>query len=329
MNKEMKFKIISEGLNNSISITCKKYNISRTLYYRWLNRYKANGIDGLSEIKKNFIPANKIDLNTEAALLNLIKQYPHYGPKYLKYLFDELGYNISESAIYNILKRNNLTTKSSRLKFSKKQNIKPPSTFPHLNKMNSGEFWIFWITDYGSFSEVGHVYEYTLFDFKSKISCSRLYKNISFDNFEDILTSTAIPVSKGLNLEMNYLCFLATDNISSHFKKSFISSINKIIAENSFEFQPYILSQSDAKFSLFIEEKNAYTKDSFEFLMPLFNNGLSFERIKLKFQEHIRNYNIHYKINFNNEKYSPLEYHNKITNNKVILPIWAYINRDY
>ena len=84
MKKDFRFKIISDGLKDGVSATCRKYNISRTLYYRWLKRYQANGIDGLKDMQKDFVPVNKTDIHIESALLNLIKDYPHYGPKALK-----------------------------------------------------------------------------------------------------------------------------------------------------------------------------------------------------------------------------------------------------
>lgn len=124
MNKELKFNIISEGLKNGISITCRKHNISRTIYYRWLKRYKANGIEGLDDIKKDFVPLNKTSIDIERKLLNLIRTYPKYGPKAINYLLEEIGINLSESAVYNVMKRHHLTNKESRLKFAKKRSQK-------------------------------------------------------------------------------------------------------------------------------------------------------------------------------------------------------------
>ena len=139
MQKDLRFKIISEGLKDGVSVTCRKYNISRTLYYRWLKRYQSQGIDGLKDIKRDFVPPNKTAVETEKALLGLIKEYPNYGPRALKYLFDELGYEISESAVYNIMKRNKLTKKELRISFSKKQGSKMATSIPPLPQLSSGE----------------------------------------------------------------------------------------------------------------------------------------------------------------------------------------------
>ena len=329
IDKDFKFKIISEGMHSDVSSTCKKYNISRTLYYRWLNRYKSKGLDGLDKIKKDFTPINKINFETETALLNLIKKQPIYGPKYLKYIFNDLGYNISESAIYNIMKRNNLTKKENRIKFAKKQEKQITISIPPLSEINSGECWVFWVTDYGTYKNIGHIFEYTLYDFKSGIACSRLYNEISFNNFEDILTSLAMPVAKTLNLKINSLCLLSSDKILNHSKRSFNSNVNKIILDNSFDFKLCILLEDDINLNIISKLREEYTQGCLSFLIPLIDTDLSFKEIRLKFQAYLRNYNMNYKRKFDTQDFTPVEYHNKTTNNKIVLPMLAYINREY
>lgn len=329
MEKDLKFKIISECLKNGISITCRKYNISRTLYYRWLKRYKAKGIDGLDTVKKNFVPSNKTNIKIENALLNLIKQYPNYGPKSIKYLFDELGYNLSESAIFNIMKRNNLTQKENRIKFAKKQEDKLTTDIPNITELSSGECWIFWITDYGYYKNLGHIYEFTLYDLKSRIACTRLYNEVSFSNFEDILTAIAMPVAKTLNLKIKYLCVFEDSKILKQSIKSFKSNINKIISDNGFDFKINILLDNNKDLEKIDELRKKYTESCLSFLISLINEEISFLELKIKFQGYLRNYNINAKSIFDNEEYSPIEYHNKLTNTKLILPIFAYINRKY
>lgn len=329
MNKDFKFKVITEASTNGVSKTCEKYDISRTLYYRWLNRYKANGIDGLSSSKKDFIPTNKINNEIETALLNLIKQYPTYGPKAIKYLFDDLGYKISESAIYNIMKRNSLSKKEERLKFSRKQQTEVATALPNLNQILSGECWLFWITDYGSYNHLGHIYEYTLFDYKSRIACSRLYNKITFSNFEDILTSTAMPVAKTLNLKISYLCFFQSCKIMNISTKTFNYKINKILDDNGFDFKIHTFMDKSEDLNIVNNLKEQFTEKTSAFLVPLINKGITFLELKLKFQDYIRNYNIADKNIFDIGEYTPIEYHNKLSNTKLILPIWAYIKREY
>lgn len=329
MQKDLRFKIISEGMKNGVSVTCRKYNISRTLYYRWFKRYKSQGIDGLEDIKKDFVPTNKTNIEIENALLNLIREYPHYGPRALKYLFDELGYGISESAVYNIMKRNNLTKKDFRIKFAKKPDHKITTSIPSLTKLNSGECWLFWITDYGYYENLGSIYEYTLYDLKSRIACTRLYSQVSFENFENLLTAVAMPVAQTLHLKINYLCFFKDDKILKRLGKTFKSKISKITADNGFDFNIHILTTRNDDIDTIDALRKKYTEGCLSFLMPLIHEKMTFVELKIKFQDYVRDYNLNYKSIFEDEDFSPVQYHNKLTNTKLILPLWAYIDRKY
>lgn len=328
MQENLRFKIISEGLKDGISITCRKYNISRTIYYRWLKRYKSQGINGLSDQKKNFIPTNKTNTEIENSIFDLIKTYPDYGPRSLKYLLDELGYNISESAVYNVLKRNNLSNKDSRIKFAKKADTTITRIIPAWSELKSGECLIFWITEYGYYENTGNIYAYTFFDLKSKIACTRLYNEISFDNFEDILTAVILSIATTLNLNINYICFFEDRKIFKHSKNIFGSKMNKTLQNHRYDVNMHIINTSE-DIDQINKLKAEYIEGCMSFLMPLINEEFSFTDIKIQFQDYIKNYNINYKTKYDNEWYSPIEYHNKVTNTKLILPIWAYMDRIY
>ena len=41
-----------EWTGESVSIICKRYGTSRKSYYKWKNRYKEKGIEGLSDLSK-------------------------------------------------------------------------------------------------------------------------------------------------------------------------------------------------------------------------------------------------------------------------------------
>ena len=41
-----------EWTGETVSIICKRYGTSRKTYYKWKNRYKQKGIDGLSDLSK-------------------------------------------------------------------------------------------------------------------------------------------------------------------------------------------------------------------------------------------------------------------------------------
>lgn len=329
MKKDFRFKIISDGLKDGVSATCRKYNISRTLYYRWLKRYQANGIDGLKDMQKDFVPVNKTDIHIESALLNLIKDYPHYGPKALKHLFDELGYEISESAIYNIMKRNNLNRQAYRIEFAKQQPTNLTESIPPLEELKSGECWVFWITDYGYFDSIGNIYEYTLFDLKSKIASTRLYTEVSLAHFENLLTALAMPIAQTLHLDVKFLCFLQEDRLVSRLGKTFKSKINSLISDNGLDFKIHILSADSQDISQINSLKEKYTQGCLSFGMPYIHENITFSQLKSKFQGYIKYYNLMAKSTYDQGDYSPTQYHNMMTDTKLILPIWAYMDRPY
>ncbi len=43
-----KLSILQEGENQGVELTCRKYNLSRSLYYRWRNSFTRHGPDGLA-----------------------------------------------------------------------------------------------------------------------------------------------------------------------------------------------------------------------------------------------------------------------------------------
>lgn len=328
MNRDLKFNIISEGQKMGVSVTCEKHNISRTLYYRWLSRYKTLGIKGLDDIEKKFTPLNKTKPEIVSTILGLIKNHPEYGPRSIKYLLEDVGYDISESAVYNVMKRNNLTTKSTRIKFSTKKDKKITRNYPCFDDLKSGECWLFWTTLYGDFESLGKIYEYTIFDYKSKVACTRLYNTLSPECFEDILTAAAIPVAQTLMFDTKHLCFFEDHVIKGKVMDSFISNINGIFQNNGYEVAMHLLKKEDQLVKLDELRKN-YTHQCLSFLMPFIHKSVSFNSLKIHLQKQVRDYNLNFKALYAGEKYTPVEYHVKSTGIDMILPLWAYIDRTY
>lgn len=328
MNAEIKFKIITEGQQCGVSQTCKKYNISRTLYYRWLNRYKSLGIKGLDHITKQFTPANKTSSEIIHTTLSLIKAQPLLGPREVKYRLESIGHHISESAVYNIMKSHQLTTRAQRIEFSRKKDKKVNLNIPTFETLASGECLLFWATYYGVFNGIGNLYEYTILDYKSKIVCTRLYNSLSFTNFIDLLTAVAIPVGHSLSFETKHLCFLDDYKENDSNKNRVFEHICLIAQNSGFDITIHpsneILSHKELQ-----TIREAFTHHCLSFLMPFIHRGVSFKQLKLHLQHHIREYNISYPLVYEDCCCSPIEYHIKSTNTKLILPLWAYIDREY
>lgn len=175
---------------------------------------------------------------------------------------------------------------------------------------------------------MGPIFEYTFFDFKSRVACTRLYNEISFDNFEELLAAVAIPVAQILKFHTKYLCFFQTSKIIKRSRYSFQSKINRSIQANGFDVKIHILNKND-HLDKIDELRKQYTEDCMTFLLPLISKQVTFAELKIEFQQYVRNYNINTRPLFGEEMCSPLEYHNKLTDTKMILPLWAYIERQY
>lgn len=328
MQADLRFKIISEGQKNGISETCRQHGISRTLYYRWLKRYKTHGLKGLEDVEKQFVPVNKTPPEITQTCLNLIKNHPVLGPREIKYRLEDIGYDISESAVYNIMKRHQLTQRAQRLKFSRRKDKKITNSFPELDTLESGSCWLFWITHYGTLSGIGDVYEYTIFDYKSRIACTRLYPTVSLSHFIELLTAVAIPVGQTLNFNIKHLCFFDDYGLKEKNRDQIVNDIHQTVRNCGFDISIHMIpSTSDVK--ALTQLREAYTRYCLGYLTPYIHRNLALRDLKLRLQSHIRDYNISTQIEFEDFKGSPIEYHIHLTNTPMILPLWAYIDREY
>ena len=328
MNHDQRFRIITEGQRNGVSETCQKYAISRTIYYRWLTRYKKSGMAGLVDIKHHAAPVNKISDEMANLVLSLIRTYPTYGPRELMYRIKDMGYQLSESAIYQFMRRNHLSTRDKRLKFvsKRKQIVSTPSL--DIQHLLNDDCWLIWITPYGKFDHLGQIYEYTIFDYQSHIACSRLYQSMSVTCFEDLLTAVAIPVAQSLRLDTHHFCFMQDLEIVASRKQSILDGIEQVLSTGNLEGQMHVLTSSK-DFPMAYEKRMQYTQMILSHLMASLNGTVSFDDIKLELQKCIRDYNLNQKQVFPIGTYTPIEYHAVTKKFDVVLPLWAYIDRPY
>ena len=118
-----KYRILKHAMKDkNVSRTCQLFGISRATFYNWNRAYTKHGISGLElkEPQKPTMP-NKVSVETEQRILTYVVQFPDDGPKRIYYELKSEGLLIGESGIYNVLKRNSLTTKASRIAYSKKK----------------------------------------------------------------------------------------------------------------------------------------------------------------------------------------------------------------
>jgi transposase InsO family protein len=108
--EKMEIITLMENSKLSVKATLKELGINRSTFYLWYRRYQEYGYDGLANSYKrpqqfwNEIPEVERERVVRTAL-----QKAELSPRELAYhITDELGYYISESSVYRILKTHDL-----------------------------------------------------------------------------------------------------------------------------------------------------------------------------------------------------------------------------
>src|SRR4028118_1171546 len=94
----------------NVAKTCRYYGISRTLFYQWRKRYKAEGLDGLRD--RSHTP-HRFHNATPAEIVQKIlhlRQHYHFGPwRIHTYLLRYHRIKIGKSTVFHILQRHGLS----------------------------------------------------------------------------------------------------------------------------------------------------------------------------------------------------------------------------
>jgi transposase InsO family protein len=115
-----KFNLIheKEWFGDTVSIICKRYGVSRKTYYKWNNRYKQKGIEGLSENSRRShnIRYRKVTSEIEETILDL-RLCKRFGCNRIKFRLKRIiGLSLSTRTIYKVLKRHGLNILKCRAK---------------------------------------------------------------------------------------------------------------------------------------------------------------------------------------------------------------------
>jgi transposase InsO family protein len=112
-----------EWTGETVSIICKRYGTSRKTYYKWKNRYKQKGIDGLSDVSRrpHNIKYNKLTSEIQETILDL-RLTKRFGCSRIKFrLKRSIGLSLSTRSIYKILKRYGLNILKCQARISYKR----------------------------------------------------------------------------------------------------------------------------------------------------------------------------------------------------------------
>lgn len=113
---------------DNVTLTCRHFDIQRSLFYKWYGRYQRLGIKGLENQsrKPNQYRQSKIPLEYIGAVRKLRKQYPYFSKYKLAVILKrDFDIDLSDSTIGRIIKKYNLffrtpyRSKKNRMKYSR------------------------------------------------------------------------------------------------------------------------------------------------------------------------------------------------------------------
>ncbi|MBT8763118.1 helix-turn-helix domain containing protein, partial [Desulfohalobiaceae bacterium Ax17] len=91
----------------SVSLTCRKFDIPRSTFYHWYKRYQESGSDGLADLsrKPHNLAKTKVTKEHEQIILTLRSMYK-WGPQRIAtFLQREHGLSFAKSTIWRILQK--------------------------------------------------------------------------------------------------------------------------------------------------------------------------------------------------------------------------------
>ena len=95
-----------EEETGNVAMTCRYFGISRQLYYTWLRRYRAEGLEGLRARSRRPHSHPKATSTDVVGKIIHLRQNYHFGPdKIQMYLKRYHDVDISKSGVWRILKR--------------------------------------------------------------------------------------------------------------------------------------------------------------------------------------------------------------------------------
>ena len=156
----------------------RELGVPRSTYYRWLRRSEQRGLD--DDAGRGKPPWNRMTSGEVDHVLTAAREMPELSPGQLaSWVTDNMGFSVSESTVYRILRREGLVKRPEmRLAAGKEYHRK--TTGPHQ----------MWATDASYFRVVGWGYYYlvtVMDDYSRFILAWRLQRDMTSDSFIEVV----------------------------------------------------------------------------------------------------------------------------------------------
>jgi RNA-directed DNA polymerase len=162
--------------------TIAELGLSRSTFYRWQQRYRAQGEVGLVDRKPE--PGavwNRLRPAEQTAILETALQQPDLSPRELAcQVTDHAGFTVSEASVYRVLKRHGLNRSIALVGFPAGKEFRVKTTAP--NQM--------WQSDASYYFVVGWGWYYSievLDDFSRFVLASDLKPDMTADSISDVV----------------------------------------------------------------------------------------------------------------------------------------------
>jgi putative transposase len=162
--------------------TIAELGLSRSTFYRWQRRYRAQGEVGLVDRKPE--PGavwNRLRPAEQTAILETALQQPDLSPRELAcQVTDQAGFTVSEATVYRVLKRHGLNRSITLVGFPAGKEFRVKTTAPNQ----------LWQSDASYYFVVGWGWYYSievLDDFSRFVLASDLKPDMTADSISDVV----------------------------------------------------------------------------------------------------------------------------------------------
>ncbi len=113
--QRVRFVVAAFRREKPLGALCAEFGVSRPTGYRWLERYRAHGVEGIAEHSRrpHRSPAQTA-VEREQQVVEMRLRYPDWGARKLQVLLDRDGIALTRSTIHRILLRYDLVRERDR-----------------------------------------------------------------------------------------------------------------------------------------------------------------------------------------------------------------------
>ena len=186
--------------------TLSELEVNRSTFYQWYRRYEQDGYDGLASKKPN--PKkfwNRIPAVEKEHIVSIALQKPDKTPRELAWhITDKMGYFISESSVYRILKAEDLVPSPAYIVMAASDEFRHKTTRVHE----------LWQTDFTYLKVIGWGWYFlgsVLDDYSRYIIAWKLFQTMSAGDVKELL-DMAITKTGIEHVAVKYRPRLLSDN---------------------------------------------------------------------------------------------------------------------